>query len=173
MITYHLRTPFTLVRRTVRLSRHAASRRAASRHARPCRATPRNAMPHHATPPRTPRFASPCHVTSRHRTTPLPPYPPHPTTPCYRVDRTVPLPLPPRVGSSGCYAIDPTLRPTNFSLSLSSSVSLCLFRILFFSAKSVVHRSRPRAPVSHVLIATAAFPVVVSSTSEERRRRAP
>lgn len=168
MITYHLRTPFTLVRRTVRLSRRAAPCRAVPRRAAPCRARLCRAAPR-----RTPRFPSPCHVASRHRTTPLPPYPPHPTTPCYRVDRTVPLPLPPRVGSSGCYAIDPTLRPTNFSLPLSSSVSLCLFRILFFSAKSVVHRSRPRAPVSYVLIATAAFPVVVSSTSEERRRRAP
>lgn len=124
MITYHLRTPFTLVRRAVRLSHHATPRHGTARHARPCRAESNRAPSRHAALCRiTPHAAPPCREP-RHQTTPLPPYPPHPTTPCYRVDRTVPLP--PRVGSSRMLRHRPDITPYEFLslfLRLSSPLS--------------------------------------------------
>lgn len=152
MITYHLRTPFTLVRRAVRLSHHATPRHGTARHARPCRAESNRAPPRHAALCRiTPRRLAASHDIRPRRCHPilriLPRHAIALTVQCHYHRASVAL---------GCYAIDPTLRPTNSSP--SSSVSLRLFRILFFSAKSVVHRSWPRAPLSYVLIATAAFP---------------
>lgn len=124
MITYHLRTPFTLVRRAVRLSHHATPRHGTARHARPCRAESNRAPPRHAALCRITPHAAPPRREPRHQTTPLPPYPPHPTTPCYRVDRTVPLP--PRVGSSRMLRHRPDITPYEFLslfLRLSSPLS--------------------------------------------------
>lgn len=124
MITYHLRTPFTLVRRAVRLSHHATPRHGTARHARPCRAESNRAPPCHAALRRITPHAAPPRREPRHQTTPLPPYPPHPTTPCYRVDRTVPLP--PRVGSSRMLRHRPDITPYEFLslfLRLSSPLS--------------------------------------------------
>lgn len=126
MITYHLRTPFTLVRRAVRLSHHATPRHGTPGRAEPSRTEPRRATPRCVASRHTPRrlAASPPRREPRHQTTPLPPYPPHPTTPCYRVDRTVPLP--PRVGSSRMLRHRPDITPYEFLslfLRLSSPLS--------------------------------------------------
>lgn len=156
MITYHLRTPFTLVRRAVRLSHHATPRHGTARHAMPGRAEPSRFEPRRATPRCVASRHTPRRLAASHDIRPRRCHPILRILPRHAIALTVQCHYHRASVALGCYAIDPTLRPTNSSP--SSSVSLRLFRILFFSAKSVVHRSRPRAPLSYVLIATAAFP---------------
>lgn len=138
MITYHLRTPFTLVRRAKRLSSHATPH-----HTAPRRAAPRRAAPCHSIPRRAPR-----HLAIRRHTT----LPPPRIIPRHAIALTV-LCHYHRVGSSGCYAIDPTLRPTNSSLSPSFFAS---FASCSSQPSPWCTDRRPRVPVSYVLIATAA-----------------
>lgn len=136
MITYHLRTPFTLVRRAVRLSSHAMPHHTAPRHAAPCHAMPLDTTPR----------ATPSHDTASHY------LPPPRIIPRHAIALTV-LCHYHRVGSSGCYAIDPTLRPTNSSLPPSFFAS---FASCSSQPSPWCTDRRPRVPVSYVLIATAA-----------------